>query len=311
MITLEPQIDYEKAKQADIFDLWMKLELPGDPASSCKSPFRSERNASFWISEDHRRWKDFGTGEGGDSTDFVAKALSISLPEAAKYIIENNTEVNTKQTIKVKSKPLFPDLSKGHEYDWKELAKIRSLQYQTILDCVELGLVRFLDYENVRCWCITDDDRLAAQVRKLDGTLFENGAKAITLKGSWASWPVGIGHEKSGIIWLCEGGPDLLAAREFANKLGFKIGIRLVTMLGAGQVIQKESLKFFAHSKVLIMAHNDKSGHEALDRWSEQLANNSLKTIRFNYHNRANDLNDLLLLPEGELIFKQNCMRLN
>lgn len=48
------------------------------------SPFREERTPSFHLYPDG--WKDYGTGEYGDSVDFVARLLNISPLEAAKAI---------------------------------------------------------------------------------------------------------------------------------------------------------------------------------------------------------------------------------
>ena len=48
------------------------------------SPFREEKIPSFHIYPDG--WKDYGTGEYGDSIDFVARLLNISPLEAARAI---------------------------------------------------------------------------------------------------------------------------------------------------------------------------------------------------------------------------------
>jgi hypothetical protein len=61
---------------------------------SCRSPFRSDRNPSFSVYADGRRWKDFGTEEGGDVVDFVAKALDESKSEAAKILIQWSREAD-------------------------------------------------------------------------------------------------------------------------------------------------------------------------------------------------------------------------
>ena len=64
------------------------LDLPGKPQKSCRSPFREDRNPSFSIYDDGRKWKDHATGEGGDAVDFVAVALGISNEEACRKLIE-------------------------------------------------------------------------------------------------------------------------------------------------------------------------------------------------------------------------------
>ena len=58
------------------------------PGKSCKSPFREERNASFSVYDGGRKWKDFGTGEGGDVADFFAAASGSSPEDGAKRLIQ-------------------------------------------------------------------------------------------------------------------------------------------------------------------------------------------------------------------------------
>jgi hypothetical protein len=54
---------------------------------SCHSPFRDDRNPSFSIFGDGRKWKDFGSGESGDVVDFIAKAKGIDKSAGAKELI--------------------------------------------------------------------------------------------------------------------------------------------------------------------------------------------------------------------------------
>ena len=68
--------------------LWLLLGLPGTPAESCKSAFREDHSASFSIYAGGSRWRDFGNSDGGDAVDFVARALDISLEDAARKLIE-------------------------------------------------------------------------------------------------------------------------------------------------------------------------------------------------------------------------------
>lgn len=65
---------------AELFPSW-------EPRKSCKSPFRQERNPSFSVFDDGRRWKDFTTGEGGDIVDFLAKAKGFDRSSAARELI--------------------------------------------------------------------------------------------------------------------------------------------------------------------------------------------------------------------------------
>src|SRR5262245_12858107 len=79
----------EAAKeQLSIPALWQLLNLPGGPSKSCRSPFREDRNPSFSIYDNGRKWKDHATREGGDAVDFVAVAFGISNEDACRKLIE-------------------------------------------------------------------------------------------------------------------------------------------------------------------------------------------------------------------------------
>ena len=69
-------------------EAWQKLGLQGQPAKACHSPFREDKTPSFSITKDGRRWKDFGTGQGGDVIDFIAMARQIPTGEALKVFLE-------------------------------------------------------------------------------------------------------------------------------------------------------------------------------------------------------------------------------
>ena len=81
-ITTKPkaaiQNDFDYLKQVYlIHDAWEDLGLPGEPSRSCYSPFRNDNNRSFSVFYAGRKWKDFGTDEGGDVFDFVQKATGF------------------------------------------------------------------------------------------------------------------------------------------------------------------------------------------------------------------------------------------
>ena len=68
-------------------ELWRRLGLAGEPTRSCRSPFREDRHPSFSVFDGGLRWKDHGTGEGGDTVDFIAKAKGCTKSEAARVLI--------------------------------------------------------------------------------------------------------------------------------------------------------------------------------------------------------------------------------
>lgn len=65
--------------------VWTALNLSGQPSKSCCSPFRQEKNPSFSVYDNGRKWKDFGSGDGGDVIAFVQHARNCSFKEALSY----------------------------------------------------------------------------------------------------------------------------------------------------------------------------------------------------------------------------------
>ncbi|HPA19240.1 MAG TPA: hypothetical protein PLU30_15950 [Verrucomicrobiae bacterium] len=68
--------------------LWEMLGLSGKPGNPCHSPFRKDRNPSFSVYDDGRRFNDFGNPEHrGDAVDFLRIARGLSPADAVKEFI--------------------------------------------------------------------------------------------------------------------------------------------------------------------------------------------------------------------------------
>jgi hypothetical protein len=71
--------------------LWERLGLRGHVTENCRvrSPLRDDdRHPSFSIYADGRRWKDHGTGEGGDSFDLYQAVKKLSAKAALRGFID-------------------------------------------------------------------------------------------------------------------------------------------------------------------------------------------------------------------------------
>lgn len=79
---MNPDSLAEAKQRLRLPELWRLLNLRGEAAKSCRSPFREAGNPSFSVFEDGLRWKDHGTGEHGDAIDFLARARNLSLKDA-------------------------------------------------------------------------------------------------------------------------------------------------------------------------------------------------------------------------------------
>jgi hypothetical protein len=160
-------------------DLWQLLDLPGKPGRSCRSPFREDRNPSFSVYDDGRKWKDHATGEGGDAADFVARALNLSNEDACKKLIElagvspqiprfppqeARQADNAKESVRLELPPLLP-YSKGlaqHVADSRGLGVVRVEFAALWLKTVVFGPI--CDHE---CWILTDNSNRSAEARAI------------------------------------------------------------------------------------------------------------------------------------------------
>lgn len=236
----------------------------------------------------------------GCSVESIAASVGMEM----KDLMPDDTGTGSKAPVRrVRSDklPILPDdLCEGTEADRQKLSRLRNLNIESVHIAVERGLIRFGTYKGARCWFITDGTLRNVQARRLDGERFGD-LKALTLRDSRASWPIGImavqAHQS---IALVEGGPDLLAALSLAWAEGSEQLVAPVAMLGAAHSIPDDALSLFRGKRVRIFPHLDEAGQKAAPRWEQQLAAAgatvrciSLKNIRTADGTPAKDLNDV------------------
>ena len=312
----------EAKRRVTIFDLWHRFNLPGEPRKSCRCPWREDHKPSFSVNADGTLWHDFATGEGGDAIDFLARVCRLDRSAACRTFLEMaggrflapaRIVSSKSETPRPRSKPTFPEFEPGTRAELETLATLRNIGFEGLQWASERGVLRFATIQRygVRAWIVTDSERLNAQARRCDGQSWEHldGAKAWTLPGSWAAWPLGI-HEAADFpaIALCEGGPDFLAAHYVAlweqasHHTKRNAQCAPVAMLGASQRIHADALPLFTGKRVHIFCHADEAGQKAARQWAEQLANLGVSADAFDFSGleRADgkpvsDLNDCLL----------------
>ncbi len=276
------------------------------------------------------RYKCFSCGENGDQFSFVERQEGVNVSEAKKIvariggITEGGTYTAPQKQLKRPVKPeekkpvQFPsDLNRGTETDWKALGELRHLDPQAVNLATELGVLKFGTHRGFPCWIVTDQSRIVAEARRLDGKLFpHSGKKCDTLRNSKKSWPVGIQPrhrtpENFQKIILVEGSADLIAAYHF-NHVFLKMDALPVAMLGRQcKNIHPDALPLFKGRYVRIMPHADEDGGgmEAAERWAEQIGEAGAKSVRgFDFSGltrkdgkTVSDLNDCTVIrPEDE-----------
>ena len=203
-------------------------------------------------------------------------AFTSAAPQrAASFTPAQKPRVNTADTQSKSPLPnpsaSFFDNATSQRY-FSTLATLRGLSVEGVKLAAERGLLRFGMFRARLAWFVLDASQRVVQARRLDGQPWTEQAKAWTLPGSQAAWPVGIGEARDfANVALCEGGPDLLAACAFMLAERCERDIAPVTMLGGCARIHADALPLFAGKRVRIFAHFDDTGDNAANRWAEQL----------------------------------------
>ncbi len=304
----------------NIHALWIHFNFTGKPSASCRSPFRDDHKPSFSVNADGTLWNDFATGEAGDAVDFFQRASGLPQKDACRKFIELAGGQFTpapyaarpqSAPAEAKPKPVFPDFKNGTADEIQHLASLRKIGREGIEWASERGLLWFATLKDCPAWVVTDSARVNSQARRMDGQQWKHvGAKAWTLPGAWASWPIGIMEAKDfPAIALCEGGPDFLAAHYLAlweqstHHTKRDVSCAPVAMLGASQRFHADALPMFTGKRVRIFGHDDDAGRGAVERWAAQLASVGANVDAFSFAGLVqvdgkpvNDLNDSLLM---------------
>ena len=272
---------------------------------SAKCPAHQDRSPSLSITEgaDGRILMRCHAGcETGD----ICRALGIRLADLFSTS-PSNQATTTPVSMTRRSALHLPSLSEGSEADWKALANMRHLDVDAVRVAVGRGLIWFATVKGHDSWIITDRKRVNAQARRLDGGKWDhlNGAKAYTMPGSQAAWPVGVPEASDYcLVALVEGGPDLLAAFHFALREGQVEFTGPVAMLGASLSIPDAALPMFTECWVRVFPHSDDAGMKAGLRWARSLEKFATTVDIFDASGAGegvSDLNDLALVAEPSL----------
>lgn len=297
--------------------LWSLLNLEGEPSSSCRCPLHQDRRNSFSVFDDGRRFKCHAGCGAGDAPELLRLARNLSERDACCEFIRlaggtispvPHRAISFSPATR-KLTPVELDCSAGTVAERAHLAQIREVGTIAVDLAAARGLLAFGFHRGSKSWFILDRTQFNAQARQLSGLDYatKNGtAKALTLKGSAAGWPIGIQEaEAFSTIALVEGGPDLLAA---FGRIWFEdreADCAPVAMLGAGQSIHPEALPTFAGKRVRIFGHHDKNGagRRAVESWAGQLTKAGAEVDAFSFEgltqtdgSPVGDFNDLCYL---------------
>jgi DNA primase len=310
-------IDEAKAK-LDIPSVAARCFPNWKPALSCHSPWREDRNPSFSVFDQGRKWKDHSTGDHGDAVDFLGKALDIPAQEAIRRFVEmagGGYREQSRPTARP-SAPLPPADSDDKRHKramWPAMELPTNDELEAIATLRRLpldgphwasmdGALRMANVEGQRCFIIRSTCGKNAQARRLDGQPLGENLKAKTLAGSIATLPVGNYHDRRWpAVAVVEGGPDVLAAYAAIYKLGLLDTVAVAGMLGAAMRPPYGALATMAGRRVRIFQHNDEAGQKAADSWARLIHNAGGDVDIWTPAQAGADLNDIFHLTESEL----------
>lgn len=310
-------IDEAKAK-LDIPSVAARCFPNWKPALSCHSPWREDRNPSFSVFDQGRKWKDHSTGDHGDAVDFLGKALDIPAQEAIRRFVEmagGGYREQSRPTARPAA-PLPPadtDDKRHKRAMWPAMELPTNDELETIATLRRLpldgphwasmdGALRMANVEGQRCFIIRSTCGKNAQARRLDGQPLGENLKAKTLAGSIATLPVGNYHDRRWpAVAVVEGGPDVLAAYAAIYKLGLLDTVAVAGMLGAAMRPPYGALATMAGRRVRIFQHNDEAGQKAADSWARLIHSAGGDVDIWTSAQAGADLNDIFHLTESEL----------
>jgi hypothetical protein len=287
-----------------------------------KSPFRNEKNASFSVSDDYRKFYDFADDTyKGDVFDFVRFATGCDAKEAFRTLLAMaglgdvpriiRAPVQRHRAAELDSVPtrFVPALRVPNHDALKAIQALRGIGIDALAIAVRRNLLWTALFNGHLAWVLTDYTRKAFLARRLDGKVWEHlptKPKAWLLKGSKGNWPIGIKETAAyPSIALCEGGPDFLSVFEFAMRQGVADLVAPVCKASASGDIDSYALRYFTEKRVRIFVHDDDAGYKAAAKWTRQLRTVNAKVDGYRFDGltkadgkRVEDLNDLLFLSD-------------
>ena len=293
-----------------IAQAWRALNLSGEPARSCASPFRPDKNPSFSVYSEggFDRWKDFGSGENGDVLDLIQKAKGVGTAEAlvlARSILGIDQQADRRPDGK---RRWTPDLKRGTPEQMQRLSSLRGFSMQGLEEASRRGFLFFTEMAKTEAWAVTDRRRQVVELRRLDGqrwsaygALPERKAHCV---GSGKNYPCGIEEAADyNVVALVEGAPDFLALFTFLWAEERSDVAPLGVLGAASHRLAPEALAKLRGKLVCLYPHADEAGAAAAKAWARTLRDAGAKVMAFDLGGivRADgrpgkDLNDVLLM---------------
>jgi hypothetical protein len=199
-------------------------------------------------------------------------------------------------------------LDVGSDTEVLALSRLRRLPESALRLAIDRGILRFGHYRGERSWVITDTTGKAISCRPLSGNAWKEGPKAMMVKNTQANHLIGLPHvEAAKVIFICEGGPDLLAGHAVAEALTavglIDLSTTAVTALLAASVRPQQGVcEAMRGKRLVIWAHADLAGMMAAEAWAGQFRPYAASLSIYDlgsFSTEAKDLNDIIAQEGG------------
>lgn len=294
--------------------LMERLGLGSFVKISTRCPFHHDSRASFSVYETANgwRWKCHASCGGGDEVALIEHAENLTKTDAIARLRQLSDVCALEGEPKPFCKPpevVFPpDLHCGSRTELESVAKLRKVDFWAVATMQQNRVLRFGTVCSSPCWIVTDESRVCAEARRMDGALFPATGmlperKAHTLRGSKKNWPVGLSLPANLTndfrkILLLEGSGDLVAGYHFA--LAGRGDWLPIAILGASvRGLDPAALSLLNGKRVRIVPHCDAAGKMAAELWAGEIADAcyhvdgfSLEGLRKRDGSLVGDLND-------------------
>jgi 5S rRNA maturation endonuclease (ribonuclease M5) len=305
-----PDVFTEAQRSLTIPEAWVLLGLPGEPRPSCRSPFREEKTPSFSIHSEGTKWTDHGNGTGGDVIEFIRTATGLDHKEVRQWLIDRlNLDQGPAKAPAATARPSqttksikWPSpLVEGTEATWKAFAAKRGMTYPGAWVAVKSGILRFALIDGAKCYVITDAERRAAEIRRIDGKMFGT-SKAFPLSGVDKRWLPGAALLRQAkpytAVLVVEGATDLLSAIDLCSRYAKADPDHHswipVAVLGANcKALDPECANLISGRHVRLVPDADEAGDKMRDHWTEVFRANGC-TVDHVTLPRGTDLSDHL-----------------
>jgi len=192
---------------------------------------------------------------------------------------------------KKRVKPVCPSLRRAEPGEVDVIAEQRGLPWQVVEALTEREIVKVGRKWGGQCWFYCDSTGWNIRARRLSGAAFSH-AKAMTLRGAWAAWPIGL-DRVSGVrsVLLVEGEGDGASAWAAIWAADAWTEWCVCVMAGSAMSIPVECLSLFAGKFVRILPHvgdGTRAGELGAVRWAEQLESIGAQV-------------DIYMVPSGDL----------